>query len=671
MVSLAAASLARAATVWDGPTIDFSHSDENGLADQMTPGVAITRSSSGGGLYNAMTEGGTTSGISPADTAWAIGSLADYNTLTYGPCPLESGNRPPNYVGTTFVVHLISEDIYLSLTLTDWGAVGGFGDHTFSYTRATAAAGPPPTPTVTITNPTGGAVFAAPANVNIGADASVSGGTVDSVQFFANGVSAGSVLTSPFHLTANNLAAGAYALTAVATAAGISATSAVVNITVVPAPTVSITNPASGAVFVAPANVNIAASATVTGGTVTNVQFFTNGVSAGSVLTAPFTLTAGNLAAGAYALNAVATAAGISTTSTVVNITVVGTPTVTITNPPGGAVFAAPANVNIAASAAVTGGTVTNVQFFTNGVSAGSVLTAPFTLTAGNLAAGAYALTAVATAAGISATSSVVNITVVSAPTVNITNPVSGAVFVAPANVDIASSATVSGGTVTNVQFFTNGVSAGSVLTAPFTLTAGNLAAGAYALTAMATAAGISATSSVVNITVDAPPNVTITNPLNNATLSAPANVTIRASASDTDGSVTNVQFIVGTNILTNVNNAPFSGTTNNLGAGSYMLSAIASDNNGVKNTNVISITVVTPMAVSLAGPTPSSSTNFQFTFSANVGLSYVIQRSTSLAAADWIPLVTNTAASNPVVFVDVHATNSPNFYRVGRLPNP
>src|ERR1039457_3994815 len=115
--------------------------------------------------------------------------------------------------------------------------------------------------------PDGSAVFAAPANVNIGADASVSGGTVDSVQFFANGVSAGSVLTSPFHLTANNLAAGAYALTAVATAAGISAISAVVNITVVPAPTVSITNPASGAVFVAPANVHIAASATVTRGT--------------------------------------------------------------------------------------------------------------------------------------------------------------------------------------------------------------------------------------------------------------------------------------------------------------------------------------------------------------------------------------------------------------------
>jgi len=196
------------------------------------------------------------------------------------------------------------------------------GDRSFSYTRSTPAV-TPPTPTVTITNPPSGAVFPAPANVNIAASATVSSGTVTNVQFFTNGVALGSVLTAPFSLTANNLAAGAYALKAVATAAGISATSTVVNITVVPPPSVSISNPASGAVFAAPANVNIAADATVSSGTVTNVQFFTNGISLGSVQTAPFSLTANNLAAGAYALKAVATAAGISSTSAVVNVSVV------------------------------------------------------------------------------------------------------------------------------------------------------------------------------------------------------------------------------------------------------------------------------------------------------------------------------------------------------------
>jgi chitinase len=166
---------------------------------------------------------------------------------------------------------------------------------------------------------------------------------------------------------------------------------------------------------------------------------------------------------------------------------------------------------------------------------------------------------------------------------------------------------------------------------------------------------------------------VTITNPLDNATLSAPANVTIQASASDPDagGSVTNVQFLVGSAVLTNQTTAPFSAATNNLAAGSYTLWAVASDNNGVKNTNAVTINVVTPVQTTLSGTAQMSSTNFQFSYSANVGLSYIVQRSTNLTEANWITLVTNVAGSNPVVFVDNHATNGTGFYRVGRLPNP
>jgi hypothetical protein len=96
------------------------------------------------------------------------------------------------------------------------------------------------------------------------------------------------------------------------------------------APTVAITAPTNGATFTAPANVALAATATVSGGTVTNVAFFNNGTTLlGSVKTAPFTLTASNLTAGAYALTAVATAAGVSGTSAVVNITIVGPPRLT------------------------------------------------------------------------------------------------------------------------------------------------------------------------------------------------------------------------------------------------------------------------------------------------------------------------------------------------------
>ncbi|MBW8863967.1 MAG: hypothetical protein JF609_03405 [Verrucomicrobia bacterium] len=231
------AQFAPAATIWSGPNIVFTHSAPTGdLQDQLVAGVRITRGGTAG-LYNSVTETGATSGTSPADTAWAVGTLANYNTLTYGPCPLEAGHHPPGFVGTTFVVHLIAEDIYLQLTLNAWGGAFETGDRSFTYTRSTPAA---VAPTVTVTNPVSGTVFAAPANVTISADAAVSGGTVTNVQFFTNNISIGSVTTAPFKLTANNLVAGSYALKAAATAGGISTTSAVVNVSVVNPTTVVI-----------------------------------------------------------------------------------------------------------------------------------------------------------------------------------------------------------------------------------------------------------------------------------------------------------------------------------------------------------------------------------------------------------------------------------------------
>jgi len=171
--------------------------------------------------------------------------------------------------------------------------------------------------------------------------------------------------------------------------------------------------------------------------------------------------------------------------------------------------------------------------------------------------------------------------------------------------------------------------------------------------------------------TVVVQPTVAITNPASSAVFAAPASITIRATASESGGTVTNVQFLVGANILTNETAAPFSATTNNLATGSYTFSAVASDNNGLTATNTATINVVTPVTVSLANSTMIPGTNFQFSYLVNTGLSYVVQISTNLAASNWIPLVTNVAASNPAVFMDVHATNKSGFYRVGRLPNP
>jgi plastocyanin len=166
------------------------------------------------------------------------------------------------------------------------------------------------------------------------------------------------------------------------------------------------------------------------------------------------------------------------------------------------------------------------------------------------------------------------------------------------------------------------------------------------------------------------PPSVSITNPAANTVFSEPASVTVQASAADSDGTVTNVQFLVGAIVLTNKAAAPFAAITGNLAAGSYTLSAVASDNAGAKATNAVAISVVTPALLALGVPTQLSATSFQFNYSANIGLSYVIQQSTDLNA-NWTAIFTNVATSNPMTFVDTNAIASPGFYRVFRLPNP
>lgn len=231
-----------AQTYWTGPNIVFTDSG-NGATDILTANVIITRGTGGGGLYNAATESSATPGTSPAGTQWGQGTLAGYmsnpSSVTFSSCPMEAHGSPAQYDGKTFVVHLVTNDIYLQLTLNAWGGQFGIGSKSFSYTRSTPALA---APTISITNPLSNAVFAAPASVSIAANAAVSGGAVTNVQFFTNNVSAGSVTTAPFTLTANNLAAGAYNLTAAATAGGISTTSAAVNISVVTSVTVGLSN---------------------------------------------------------------------------------------------------------------------------------------------------------------------------------------------------------------------------------------------------------------------------------------------------------------------------------------------------------------------------------------------------------------------------------------------
>jgi plastocyanin len=174
----------------------------------------------------------------------------------------------------------------------------------------------------------------------------------------------------------------------------------------------------------------------------------------------------------------------------------------------------------------------------------------------------------------------------------------------------------------------------------------------------------------LINVTAaNMPPTISITNPPNDSIFSAPASFTLAAMASDSDGTVTNVQFLNGASSLGNVTSSPYSVPVSSLAAGDYTLSAIATDNNGLSATNSITVQVVTPVSIVISGPVFLPPSDFQFSYTANVGLNYIVQQSSDLN--NWTSISTNVAAGSPVLFEDTHATGNPGFYRVGLLPNP
>jgi len=78
---------------------------------------------------------------------------------------------------------------------------------------------------------------------------------------------------------------------------------------------------------------------------------------------------------------------------------------------------------------------------------------------------------------------------------------------------------------------------------------------------------------------------ITITNPFAGAVFTAPASFLLEASASDPDGSVTNVQFFRDATSLGSDTSSPYSVSVSGLVAGDYTLSAVASDNRGLRAT--------------------------------------------------------------------------------------
>lgn len=233
---------------------------------------------------------------------------------------------------------------------------------------------------------------------------------------------------------------------------------------------------------------------------------------------------------------------------------------------------------------------------------------------------GSYTLSAKAfDNAGASAASIASNVTINATanqpPTVSLDAPANGASFTFPADIPLAATASDADGAVTKVEFYsglsliavdTNGSDGwGSIWAAP--------PVGTYALSATAFdnvgAITKSTTSSVTVVSApNQPPTISLASPANGASFTAPASIAMTATASDSDGTITAVEFYEGSTLLgSDANGADgWAITWNSPSQGTYALSAKATDNSGaarISNVNNITVTSANTVDVVIESP--------------------------------------------------------------------
>jgi endoglucanase Acf2 len=391
------------------------------------------------------------------------------------------------------------------------------------------------------------------------------------------------------------------------------------------APTVSLTSPAGGATFTAPASITINANAADTDGTVSKVDFYNGATLLGTDTSAPYSYSWTGVAAGTYSITAKATDnTGAVTTSAAVSVTVGTTsntpPTVSLTSPANGATATAPATITISANAADANGTVSSVAFYNGTTLLGTDTTAPYSYSWTGVAAGTYSITAKATDnAGAVTTSTAVSVTV------NGTPP-AGACTGGPTSGDYTYSLATGGssptltfvpgrtgvGSPTVLLYYSTSTTSTSGMPGytvqpnvafPITASAGQTVTFYYTYSVPEGGERNTAATphSVVvgncGTTTNTPPTVSLTSPANGATATAPATITISANAADANGTVSQVDFYNGTTLLNTDTTAPYSFSWTNVAAGTYSITAKATDNAGAATTSTaVSITVNAPV---------------------------------------------------------------------------
>ena len=171
--------------------------------------------------------------------------------------------------------------------------------------------------------------------------------------------------------------------------------------------------------------------------------------------------------------------------------------------------------------------------------------------------------------------------------TPTIVTPANGAVVVPPATVGVLANFTATGCSIAGVEFYEDKRLLATVTTPPYSFVWSGASVGTHTIRAIATDGnGRIATSDPVTFRMDNPPTVSVTSPANGAVFTAPANITVSATASDTDGSVTQVKFYANGSPIGTDTSAPYSLSWSSVPVGNYTITAEATDNDGAVATS-------------------------------------------------------------------------------------
>jgi uncharacterized repeat protein (TIGR02059 family) len=188
-------------------------------------------------------------------------------------------------------------------------------------------------------------------------------------------------------------------------------------------------------------------------------------------------------------------------------------------------------------------------------------------------------------------------------PVINIVTPTKSTSFLAPATITIDAAASDPDGTVTKVEFYNGTAKLGEKTTTPYSFTWKEVPEGTYSLTAVATDNLNSQTvSDPVTAIVEkaAPainqlPVINISSPENESSFEAPTKITLTADASDSDGTVSKVEYFNSNIKIGESFSAPWQVSFDCIKTGTYDITAVVTDNLNAASTSAavkISVTL-------------------------------------------------------------------------------